>query len=96
MDQSRKRVVSSGLLPPCGLAKALERFGFVQAVPVRSPARAQHLILRHRVTNYWAGDLERSYPELGLEECYLYGYGFLSKDLWQILHPKTDEPIEAL
>jgi uncharacterized protein len=68
----------------------MKRLGFVQADPIRSPARAQDLILRHRVKNYRAGDLERSYPGLGVEECYLYAYGFLSNDLWRIVHPKTD------
>ena len=73
----------------------MKRLGFVQADPIRSPARAQDLILRHRVKNYRAGDLERSYPGLELEECYLYAYGFLSKDLWQIVHPNTDEPLTS-
>ena len=35
--------------------------GFVQADPIRAPARAQDLILRHRVNNYRAGELERRY-----------------------------------
>jgi len=65
--------------------------GFVQADPIRAPARAQDLILRHRVKNYKAGDLERFYPELALEECYLYAYGFMSKDLWRIVHPNTND-----
>lgn len=73
----------------------MKRLGFVQADPIRSPARAQDLILRQRVKNYRAGDLERSYPGLGLEECYLYAYGFLSKDLWRIVHPNTDETLTS-
>jgi uncharacterized protein len=73
----------------------MKRLGFVQADPIRSPARAQDLILRHRVKNYQAGDLERSYPGLGLEECYLYAYGFLSKDLWRVVHPTTDEALTS-
>ena len=32
---------------------------FVQADPIRAPARAQDLTLRHRVKDYRAGDLER-------------------------------------
>jgi uncharacterized protein YcaQ len=95
LDQFRKRVVRSSLFSPCGLGEAMKRLGFVQADPIRSPARAQDLILRHRVKNYRAGDLERSYPRLGLEECYLYAYGFLSKDLWRIVHPKTDETLTS-
>jgi len=71
----------------------MKRLGFVQADPIRCPARAQDLILRHRVKDYRAGDLERSYPGLGLEECYLYAYGFLSNDLWRVVHPSTDEAL---
>ncbi|MEP0427928.1 DNA glycosylase AlkZ-like family protein [Rhodopirellula bahusiensis] len=101
LDQFRKRVLNDSLFSPCGLADAMKRLGFVQADPIRCPARAQDLILRHRVKNYRAGDLERSYPDLDLEECYLYAYGFLSKDLWRVVHPKaakalTDEHRETL
>lgn len=91
LEKFRKREVRNSLFSPCGLAEAIKRLGFVQADPIRSPARAQDLILRHRVKNYKAGDLERSYPKLDLEECYLYAYGFLSKDLWRIVNPNTDE-----
>jgi len=71
----------------------MDQLGFVQADPIRCPARAQDLILRHRVRNYKAGDLERSYPQLDLEECYLYAYGFLSKNLWRIIHPTTNKEL---
>ncbi|KLU01992.1 cytoplasmic protein [Rhodopirellula islandica] len=93
LDQFRKRVLTDSLFPPCGLADAMEQLGFVQADPIRCPARAQDLILRQRVKNYRAGDLERCYPELDLEECYLFAYGFLSKDLWGIVHPKTEKEL---
>ncbi len=63
--------------------------GFVQADPIRSPARAQDLILRQRVTGYKAGDLERHYRSLDIEEDDLYAYGFLSRDVWQFLHPRA-------
>lgn len=91
LDQFRKRVVRSSLFAPCELGIAMKRLGFVQADSIRSPARAQDLILRHRVKNYRAGDLERSYPKLNLEECYLYAYGFLSKDFWRVVHSTADE-----
>ena len=69
---------------------------FVQADPIRSPARAQDLILRHRVHGYRAGDLERQYASLEVEEDYLYAYGFLSKPVWQLLHPRKTPPLRAL
>ena len=40
----------------------------MQADPIRAPARAQDLILRHRVAGYRAGDLERRYARLKIEE----------------------------
>ena len=60
--------VSRSLFQPTTLKRALQRMGFVQADPIRAPARAQDLILRHRVKNYRAGDLERRYRELEIEE----------------------------
>lgn len=70
------------------LNEAIQRLGFVQADPIRSPARAQDLILRQRVAGYRAGDLERHYPSLDVEEDYLYAYGFVSRPVWQLLHPR--------
>ena len=69
------------------LRDAIEQAGFVQADPIRAPARAQDLILRQRLQSYRAGDLERRYPELEIEEGYLYAYGFLTRSLWQLRHP---------
>lgn len=92
-EQFRKRVVRNSLFAPRSLGEAMKRLGFVQADPIRCPARAQDLILRHRVRNYRAGDLEQAYPKLGLEECYLYAYGFLSRDLWRVIHPNGNETL---
>ena len=54
------------------LAGTVASLGFVQADPIRAPARAQDLILRHRVRGYRAEDLERRYPALGLDEDFVY------------------------
>jgi uncharacterized protein YcaQ len=67
----------------------MERLGFVQADPIRAPARAQDLILRHRVENYRAGDLERQYTELGIEEDFFVVYGFVSRRLEALMHPRS-------
>jgi len=88
LDRLRAHAVSRSLFPPTGLRTAVERLSFVQADPIRSPARAQDLILRHRVTDYKAGDLERQYPSLDIEEDILYAYGFLPKKVWRLLHPR--------
>jgi uncharacterized protein YcaQ len=76
------------LFPPTTLEQAIEQLGFVQCDPIRAPARAQDLILRHRVNDYRAGDLERCYPDLRLEEDYLYAYGVVSEATWRLLHPR--------
>ena len=92
----RAHAVAQSLLPPTTLQHAIDRLGFVQADPIRSPARAQDLILRHRVRGYRAGDLERQYASLHVEEDYLYAYGFLSKAVWQLLHPRKTPPLRPL
>jgi uncharacterized protein YcaQ len=89
LQQLRVFAISHSLFQPVSLKAAIQRMGFIQADPIRSPARAQDLILRHRVENYRAGDLERSYRSLDIEEDYLYAYGFLSRDVWQLLHPRA-------
>lgn len=71
------------------LASAIERLGFVQADPIRAPARAQDLILRHRVDDYRAGDLERAYASLAVEEDVFINYGFVSHSLHALMHPRT-------
>ena len=76
----RRQAVLGSLLPPTTLARAIAAAGFVQADPIRAPARAQDLILRHRVTGYRAGDLERRFARLGLEEDFLYAYGFMPRE----------------
>jgi uncharacterized protein len=92
----RAHAIAQSLFPPTTLRDAIDRLGFVQADPIRSPARAQDLILRHRVHGYRAGDLERHYATLDIEEDYLYAYGFLSKRVWHLLHPRKRTPLRAL
>lgn len=71
-----------------GLAAALEHLGFVQADPIRAPARAQDLTLRHRVAGYRAGDLERLYTTLSIEEDFFINYGFVSRRVSALMHPR--------
>jgi uncharacterized protein YcaQ len=86
----RRQAVHLSLRAPTTLARAMEAQGFVQSDPMRSPARAQDLILRHRVAGYAIGDLERRYPELELEEDYLYAYGSMPRHALRLLHPRLD------
>ena len=64
LDDLRRFTVARNFFKPTTLKRALHRMKFVQADPIRAPARAQDLILRHRVENYRAGDLERRYATL--------------------------------
>jgi len=89
IQRLRADAIRRTLFKPTWLSKAISRLGFVQADPIRSPARAQDLILRHRVKNYQAGDLERRYPQLDIEEDLLYAYGFLPRENWRLLHPRN-------
>jgi len=84
----RRHALARSLFAPTTLPLALQRLGFVQADPLRAPARAQDLTLRHRVADYIAGDLERRYPELGIEEDFFVNYGFLGAQHHALMHPR--------
>src|ERR1700752_671369 len=64
--------------------------GFVQAEPIRDPARARELILRQRVKNYHAGDLERRYITLDIEEDFFVNYGYVTRSLQTLMHPRSN------
>ena len=97
LDTLRRYAVARSLFKPTTLKAALDRFGFVQADPIRAPARAQDLTLRHRVKGYRAGDLERLYPTLGIEEDFFTVYGFVTQRLSALMHPRTRNgiPVEG-
>jgi uncharacterized protein len=85
----RRYAVARSLFPPTTLPRALQKFGFVQADPIRAPARAQDLTLRHRVKDYRAGDLEWRYARLGIQEDFFINYGFVTKELQSLMHPRV-------
>jgi len=89
LDDLRRYAVARTLFKPTTLARAIDKLGFVQADPIRAPARAQDLILRHRVAGYRAGDLERRYPGLKIEEDAFVNYGFLPRRHLALMHPRT-------
>ena len=88
----RRYAVARSLFAPVALQTAIERLGFVQADPIRAPARAQDLTLRHRVGDYRAGDLDRSYPALDVEEDFVINYGFVPRAVHALMHPRTVRP----
>lgn len=88
LDALRRYAIARTLFTPTTLPRAIQRLGFLQADPIRAPARAQDLTLRHRVAGYRAGDLERCYPRLAVEEDCLVNYGFLPRAHVALLHPR--------
>ena len=85
----RRFAVARSLFPPTPLGPALDRLGFVQADPIKAPARAQDLTLRHRVAGYHAGDLDRNYAALDVEEDVFINYGFVTRPLHRLMHPRV-------
>ena len=86
----RAYAIRRSLFPPVDLYAAICRLGFVQVDPIRAPARAQDLILRHRVAGYRCGDLERAYPSLPLAEDMLHVYGVMPLFVQRLLHPRGE------
>jgi uncharacterized protein YcaQ len=93
LSDLRRYAIARTLFRPTTLPQAIKRLGFVQADPIRAPARAQDLTLRHRVLDYCAGDLERRYPRLAIEEDFFVNYGFLPHATHKLMHPRTPRTI---
>jgi uncharacterized protein len=89
LDHLRRHAVARSLFAPTTLPHALDQLGFVQADPIRAPARAQDLTLRHRVAGYRAGDLDARYAKLPIEEDFFVNYGFVTRALQRLMHPRT-------
>lgn len=92
LQQLRRYAIARSLFKATTLPRAIARLGFVQADPMRAPARAQDLILAQRAKNYRAGDLERRYPRLAIEEAFFVNYGFMSREVLALLHPRGAPP----
>ena len=88
----RRFAVGRSLFPPTSLPCALESPGFVQADPIRAPARAQDVTPRHRVKGYRAGDFERLSSTLDIDEDVFITYGFVTRSLHALMPPRADRP----
>jgi hypothetical protein len=95
LDDLRRFAAVRTFFKPTTLKRAFHKLGFVQADPIRAPARAQDLILRHRVKDYRAGDLERRFATLGIEEDFFVTYGFVTKCIQALMHPRPDTRVHA-
>ena len=91
LEHIRRAAVTRTLFAPTDLQSAINTLEYIQADPIRAPARAQDLILRHRVIGYRAGDLEKNYPALEVEEDFLQNYGFIPRAFQKWLHPRSFE-----
>jgi uncharacterized protein len=89
LEHLRCYAIARSLFKPTTLGRAIAKLGFVQADPIRAPARAQDLTLRHRVVGYRAGDLELRYPKMALEEDFFVNYGVLPRAHHALMHPRT-------
>ena len=92
LETLRQFAVARSLFAPLTLQQAIDRLGFIQADPIRAPARAQDLTLRHRVVSYRSGDLERRYSALDVEEDVFINYGFVARDVFALMHPRAKPP----
>ena len=88
LDDIRRAAVR-GMFAPAPLDQALRDLGFVQADPIRAPARAQDLTLRPRVPGYRAGDLDRRYADLPVEEDVFINYGYVTRTVHALMHPRS-------
>jgi uncharacterized protein YcaQ len=95
LDELRRLSVAQTLFAPTTLERAIGALGFVQADPIRAPARAQDLTLRHRVEGYRVGDLDRRYEELGIEEDFFVNYGYVIGSLQALMHPRPSVLVPA-
>jgi uncharacterized protein YcaQ len=95
LEELRRFTVARNFPKPTTLNRALQHIGFVQADPIRAPARAQDLILRQRVKNYHAGDLERRYTSLDIEEDFFVNYGYVTRSLQALMHPRSNSRVPA-
>jgi uncharacterized protein len=89
LEDLRRFALARTLFGPTTLKRAIDRLGFVQADPIRAPARAQDLSLLQRVKDYRAGDLERRYERLEVEEDFFVNYGFVAPALQRFMHPRS-------
>ena len=92
LDALRRYAVARSLFAPSSIEQAIKKLGYLQADPIRAPARAQDLILRHRVSDYRVDELEKQYAALPLTEDSIYNYGFFHRDELPLLHPRVMSP----
>lgn len=89
----RSVAICHSLFPKTTLEHAMQQLQFVQTDPIRFPARAQDLVLRHRVTDYKLDDIEKHANQIHLEEDFLYAHGYMVSNVWECMHPRKHPKI---
>ena len=74
LDDLRRHALARTLFSPTTLPQAVQRLGFVQADPIRAPARAQDLTLRQRVREAAAHDIDPEHAHDALLDVVLATY----------------------
>jgi uncharacterized protein len=92
LDQLRCYAVARTFFKARNLNAAIAQLGYVQADPIRAPARAQDLILFQRVEKYRVDDLEKRYPKLDVFEDMLHNYGFFPNAHRALMYPRQVSP----
>ncbi len=96
LSEFKRRIVAESFPDFLRLSDALRGMQFIQADPIRSPARAQDLVLRQRVAGYVAGDLEDTFPDLQVEEGFLFAYGFMTPEVWRDLRWRPHRKLKKI
>jgi uncharacterized protein len=95
LDQLRRYAVARSLFNARSINAAVAKLGYVQADPIRAPARAQDLILFQRVEKYRIDDLEKKYTRLDVFEDVLHNYGFFPTAHRSLMYPRPLSPRRA-
>lgn len=96
IDALRRAAIDHTFVESPDPLTAVQHLGFVQADPIRSPARAQDLILRQRVADYRVDDINRAYEDGGLDEGMFYAYGFVPSTTWPLLQARRPDDLNEL
>src|SRR5205085_2615008 len=95
LDELRRFTVTRNFPTPTTLNRALQRMGFVQADPIRAPARAQDLILRHRMKDQHTRHYGPRYSPLDLEENVFVNHRYFTPSLPAFIHPRSNSRVPA-
>jgi Uncharacterized protein conserved in bacteria len=95
LDHLRRYAVARSLFKPTTLKGAFQRMGFVKPIRSVRPRAPKTSYCASRAKDYHAGDLERLYSKLEIEEDFFVVYGFMTKSIQALMHPRSDAGVPA-